>query len=73
VPARLRQIVTAAAVYGVRCEEPSSGSHYKLYAADGKMYPVPAGNGYKTEIDDKYIKKMCRALGLVYEDLKKNL
>jgi len=28
------------------------------------MYPIPAHNGLKTEIDDKYIRKFCQHFGL---------
>ena len=64
MPARLRDIARVLALFGARVEEPNSGSHWKTYAKSGAFYPIPAGNGMRTEIGDMYIRKMCRALGL---------
>jgi hypothetical protein len=50
--------------FGCSVEKPSSGSHWKARAANGAMYPLPAGNGLRTELGDKYIKGLCRNLGI---------
>lgn len=57
---------------GVAVEPPNSGSHYRA-VKDGKVYPVPAHNGERSEISDVYIRGLCRAFDLNYEDLKKHL
>jgi hypothetical protein len=37
------------------------------------MYPLPAGNGLRTEIGDNYIKGLCRKLGIDPDDFLKKL
>lgn len=37
------------------------------------MYPLPAGHGNNSEITDKYIKGVCKALGLDEQELRKRL
>lgn len=39
----------------------------------GAMYPLPAGNGLRTEIGDNYIKGLCRKLGIDPDDFLKKL
>jgi len=73
MPARLRDIARALGKLGCRLEKPKTGSHWKTYAPDGKMYPLPAHNGEKTEISDNYIKGLCRALGIDEAELRKLL
>jgi hypothetical protein len=74
MPARLRAIKQAIeSKAGFSVLEPSSGSHWKIFGPDGKMYPIPAYNGLKTEIPDKYIAGMCRAFGLDPAEFKKLL
>lgn len=51
---------------------PGGGSHYRA-VLDGKVYPIPAHNGTKTEIADVYIKGVCRCFSLDYAELKKKL
>lgn len=46
--------------FGLSIERPSSGSHWKWTRQGSRPYPVPAGNGLKTEIADVYVKGMCR-------------
>lgn len=60
MPCRLRDLRKAAREYGLECEEPSSGSHWKFRNAAGEAYTVPAHNGLKTEIGDEYINGLCR-------------
>lgn len=60
---------------GVLLEQPKSGSHWMCRRADGAVrgYPIPAHNGLKTEIDDKYIRGLCRHFGLSEAELRKML
>ncbi len=57
---------------GGKVEVPTKGSHYRAIR-DDVMYPIPAHNGLKTEIGDVYIRGMCRALGLDFDEFKKLL
>jgi hypothetical protein len=67
---RLRELVARAKRHGIECEAPNSGSHYKFRRReDGKVYPVPAHNGMKTEIRDIYIAGFCRCFGLHRDQL----
>ena len=68
MPARLRDIIRVCARLGIQVEKPSSGSHWKTRSETGGMYPIPASNGERTEISDKYIRGMCRAHGIDYEE-----
>lgn len=72
MPARLRSIMRAAEKLGATTSEPTSGSHWKI-EKDGKMYPIPAHNGERSEISDLYIRGMCRALGIDEKELRKLL
>jgi hypothetical protein len=72
MPARLRDIISAAAALGCTCEEPSSGSHWKIYRGS-MMYPIPAHNGQKTEIGDYYIRGLCRSLRIDEKELRRRL
>ena len=71
--ARLRDIARALATFGGRVEEPKTGSHWKTYSKDNMFYPIPAGNGMRTEIADVYIRKMCRALQIDETEFRKLL
>lgn len=72
MPARLREIVRAARKRGAIIEEPNSGSHWKAIVA-GRTYPIPAGNGLKSEISDVYIRGLCRAFEWDLEAFKRDL
>jgi predicted RNA binding protein YcfA (HicA-like mRNA interferase family) len=63
----------AKARFGIVCEQPGKGSHWKFRANDGKCYTVPAHNGPKTEIPDQYIRGLCRAFGIEYDEMRKLL
>jgi len=63
VPARLANLVRALKQLGVAVNEPSKGSHRRA-TRGGELFTIPAHNGLKTEIDDKYIRALCRKFGL---------
>lgn len=73
MPPRLREIVKAVKQFDVEIEKPKSGSHWKARREGYQMYPIPAHNGLKTEIPDKYIAGMCRALGIDEAELRELL
>jgi hypothetical protein len=73
MPARFRDIKRAGARVGITFEKPSSGSHWKTRSETGGMYPIPAPNGERTEISDHYIRGMCRAHGVDYDEMKRLL
>ncbi|MFZ4580442.1 MAG: hypothetical protein ACOYOB_18815 [Myxococcota bacterium] len=58
---------------GVEVVPSPGGSSHWLAKKDGETYPIPAGHGVKTEIDDVYLRGVCRALNLVQKDLKAKL
>jgi hypothetical protein len=64
----------ALRAYGVVVETATGGSsHYKAKRAGARTYPLAAHNGEKTELDDKYLKKLCANFGIDYEDFKTKL
>lgn len=64
MPARLREIRRAAGEYGIDVSEPGKGSHWQCRRSGVRMYPIPAHNGLRTEIDDKYIAAFCKHFGI---------
>jgi hypothetical protein len=74
VPARYTRLRAALAKLGVRVSERSGkGSHVVVDDGKGHSYPLPLHHGAKTELSDVYIRGLCRALELSYEDLRKLL
>jgi hypothetical protein len=70
MPARLRLLAQVAqAKYGISVVAPKKGSHWKAMR-DGKSYSLPAHNGPKTELSDVYIRGLCRAFGIDYDEMK---
>ena len=60
---RLGELQRRLAGEGIRVEKPRSGSHWK--ATKGSViYPIPAHNGLRTEIDNNYLRALCRRFGL---------
>jgi hypothetical protein len=74
MPARLGDIARASKHLdlGVALRK-GKGSHFVFERPGYRCYPVPAGNGEKTEIGDQYIRGLCRALGLDEQQLRKLL
>lgn len=66
MPARFTQIMRAAQQVGLTVEPPSSGSHFKVKRSGARTFTIPAHNGERTEISDKYIKSLCRNFGIDY-------
>ena len=66
---RLQEIARRAKAFGFQIEKPTSGSHWKLRRiSDGKMYPIPAHNGLKTEVRSIYLDGFLRFAGLSREE-----
>ena len=63
MPARLSRVRRALLALGIQVITPTRGSHWKA-ERDGKAFPLPAHNAEKTELDDRYIKALCRCFGL---------
>jgi len=74
VPSRYPRLRAALAKLGVRVFERSGkGSHVVVDDGKGHSYPLPLHHGVKTELSDVYIRGLCRALDLDYEELRKHL
>jgi hypothetical protein len=72
VPAKLSDIKRAVTALGFTLEPPKRGSHWKVRRG-GRSYPIPAHNGLKEEIQDPYIRGLCRFLGIELEEFRKRL
>lgn len=72
MPARLKDIERALAAFGAVLELPNRGSHYKVVRGS-ETYPLPAHNGTKTEIDDWYIRGLCRQFGFDEKEFRRKL
>lgn len=73
MPARFSSIIRALRHLGFEVAEPNAGSHWHVHGPGGKAYTVPAHNGPKSEIDDKYIRGLCRAFGIDEKDFRSRL
>jgi hypothetical protein len=74
VPARYVRLRAALAKLGVRVSERSGkGSHVVVDDGKGHSYPLPLHHGAKTELSDVYVRGLCRALEIDYEELRKHL
>lgn len=73
MPARLRDLVRVIEALGGRVEKPNSGSHWRAYTADGRMYTLPSHNGLRGELDDKYIRALARHFGVSFDSMMKSL
>ena len=71
--AKLRDIKRAFRALGGDCLKPKAGgSHWKL-RRDGKTYPIPAHNGEKTEVQERYIVGLCRCFGIDEAELRRHM
>lgn len=74
MPARLRDIQRAVKALGIEVTSPRGPHPWKAHRkSDGVSYGIPAHNGLKTEISDKYIRGLCRAFGIDETQLRKLL
>lgn len=74
MPARLRDVKRVAeSDYGVIIEPPQSGSHWKCRKAGCRVYPLPAPNGMRTELDDNYVRGFCRHFGIPSDEFRAKL
>jgi hypothetical protein len=72
MPARLREIIRICDRFGISVG-PGKGSHWKAKRAGCRPYPIPAHNGERSEIADEYIRGLCRAFGVDYDEMKRLL
>ncbi len=74
MPARYSRLRAALAKLGVRVSERSGkGSHVVVDDGKGHTYPLPLHRGARTELSDVYVRGLCRALEIDYEELRKLL
>jgi hypothetical protein len=74
MPARFRDILRVVEEYGKSYERPGRGSHWKIFdPKTGVSYRIPAHNKEKTEIDDIYVRALCRQFGFDYKKFKERL
>jgi hypothetical protein len=68
MPMRLSTLAERLKEYGIRIGP--AGKHFAARRADDEgMYAIPAHNGLKTEIDNRYIKGLCKHFNLDYKTL----
>ncbi len=74
MPARLRDIERAVKALGIDVIAPKGKHPWKAHrSSDGVSYGIPAHNGLKTEIANKYIRGLCRAFGIDETQFRKLL
>lgn len=74
MPARYVRLRAALARLGIRVSERAgTGSHVIVDDGKGHTYPLPLHHGRRTELSDVYVRGLCRALEIDYEELRKQL
>jgi len=59
---------------GVRITERSGkGRHVVVDDGKGHTYPLPLHHGTRTELSGVYVRGLCRALEIDYDELRKRL
>jgi hypothetical protein len=73
VPARFSAIKREVQALGFTLEPPrGGGSHWKVMGPRG-CFPIPAHNGLKGQVPDRYIQSLCRFLGVDFEEFRRRL
>jgi len=73
VAARLRDLIKALAACGIAVTPPANGSHWKAKKPGARTFVIPAHNGDRTQVDDNYIRALCRNFGLDVDEFKRKL
>ena len=74
MPARYTRLRSALKKLGATISERSGrGSHVVVDDGRGHTYPLPLHHGVRTELSDVYVRGLCRALAIDYQELKKLL
>jgi len=73
VPVRARDLARALAGFGILVEAPKKGGSHWRAVRGGTVYPLPMHNGPKTEVDDAYVRGVCKAFGIAEAELRKKL
>ena len=69
MPARYKRLRKALRTLGIRLvERAGKGSHVVLDDGKGHTYVLPLSHGEKTELSDVYVRALCRAFEIEYED-----
>lgn len=72
MPARVSQLKKVLKPTGIVLDTPTRGSHWR-FKFNGISFPVPGGNGLKTQVSDVYIKQLCKTFGLDFKVIKAKL
>lgn len=67
MPQRLAKLIPKLRAFGITVEPASK--HFKAWRGEGRAYTIPAHNGTKTELPDKYIKGLCKHFDLDPKEL----
>lgn len=62
MPMRLRELGQWLKQHGIVIT--TGGRHFHARKDGFAMYPIPAHNGEKTEIPNKYLKHLCKHFGI---------
>lgn len=73
MPARLKEFAAAAGEYGWTLEGGGSKHPYRLRKPGFRVYPCPAHNGLKSEMDDHYLRGFCRLAGIDWNEFRSKL
>ena len=69
MPARYKRLRKALRKLGIRLvERAGKGSHVVLDDGKGHTYVLPLSHGEKTELSDVYVRALCCAFEIEYEE-----
>ena len=68
--ARLNRVAKAVESLGCSVTKPKRGSHWKVSKEGHRPYTLPASNGKRTDIDDNYIRGLCRNFGFDADEFR---
>jgi len=72
MPVRFRDLKRALEALGCEVVEPASGSHWQV-RREGRVFPIAAHNGLKSEIPDVYVRGACRLFAIDEASLRRKL
>ncbi len=74
MPARYKRVKKALRELRISvAERPGKGSHAVLDDGKGHAYTLPLHHGERTELSDVYLRALCRAFGVEFDELRRRL
>ena len=73
MPVRLKDLARVLGEYGATVEEGGGRHNFRVTKPGLRPYPIPAHNGWRTEVGNDYINGVARHLGVDKKAIWKKL